>query len=233
MIERIGKHLLLKIAQRPDRLRLFGDLERGARGGNRRIVALGFGNEGECLFRLFERTGRDIATRKSGERQHVGAVLGEQLRIQVGGGRGIAFGERGVGRLQQILFLGADRAFGDAFEKRRHLALGQRAHEAVDWLPIWPGMAGCSSMFILASLTLPLAAFTAFSRTGVSCLQGPHHGAQKSTSTGWCLDSSITSFMKACVVVSLTTSAAVAVAIIVPPSCSIVSALSGHPRPQY
>src|ERR1044071_3888664 len=59
-------------------------------------------------------------------------------------------------------------------------------------------------MFILASLTLPFVAFTAFSRTGVSCLQGPHQGAQKSTSTGWRRDSSITSFMKPCVVVSLT-----------------------------
>ena len=72
----------------------------------------------------------------------------------------------------------------------------------IDWMPIWPGIAGCSSMFILASLTSPLAFFTAFSRTGVSCLQGPHQGAQKSTSTGWRLDSSITSFMKPCVVVS-------------------------------
>ena len=44
--------------------------------------------------------------------------------------------------------------------------------------------AGCSSIFILTSLALPLAAFTTFSSTGVSCLQGPHHGAQKSTSTG-------------------------------------------------
>jgi hypothetical protein len=33
-------------------------------------------------------------------------------------------------------------------------------------------------MSILTSLTLPLAALTAFSRTGVSCLQGPHQGAQ-------------------------------------------------------
>ena len=30
----------------------------------------------------------------------------------------------------------------------------------------------------------------------MSCLHGPHHGAQKSTSTGWRFDSSITSFMK-------------------------------------
>ena len=89
----------------------------------------------------------------------------------------------------------------------------------IDWMPIWPGIAGCLSMSILASLTLPLAAFTAFSRIGVSCLHGPHQGAQKSTSTGCCLDSSITSFMKACVVVSLTTLSAAAV--IPPPFCNI------------
>jgi hypothetical protein len=40
-------------------------------------------------------------------------------------------------------------------------------------------------MFILTSLTAPFAARTTFSSTGVSCLQGPHQGAQKSTSTGW------------------------------------------------
>src|SRR4029078_2198443 len=85
-------------------------------------------------------------------------------------------------------------------------------------MPIWPGIAGCSSMFIFASFTLPFAALTAFSRTGVSCLHGPHHGAQKSTRTGCCLDSSMTSFMKPCVVVSLTTSGVIAVA---PPFCSI------------
>src|SRR3974390_229357 len=86
-------------------------------------------------------------------------------------------------------------------------------------MPIWPGIAGCSSMFILASLTLPLADFTAFSRIGVSCLQGPHQGAQKSTSTGCFLDASMTSLTKPCVVVSLTTlSAAVIVA---PPFCSM------------
>src|SRR6185295_16815269 len=58
-------------------------------------------------------------------------------------------------------------------------------------------------MFILTSLTLPLAFLTTFSRIGVSCLQGPHQGAQKSISTGWRFDSSMTSFMKPWVVVSL------------------------------
>jgi len=38
---------------------------------------------------------------------------------------------------------------------------------------------------------------------GVSCRHGPHHGAQKSISTGWRFDSSMTSFTKVWVVVSL------------------------------
>ena len=73
----------------------------------------------------------------------------------------------------------------------------------IDWMPIWPGICGCSSMFILTSFTLPFAARTAFSRIGVSCLQGPHHGAQKSISTGWRFDSSMTSCTNVWVVVSL------------------------------
>src|SRR5258708_28528100 len=63
-------------------------------------------------------------------------------------------------------------------------------------------------MFILTSLTLPLAARTAFSNSGVSWRQGPHHGAQKSINTGWRFDSSMTSFTNVWVVVSLIRSAA-------------------------
>src|SRR5262249_34216243 len=72
-----------------------------------------------------------------------------------------------------------------------------------DWMPSWPGIAGWLSVLSLTSLTLPLAALTTFSSTGVSCLQGLHQSAQKSTSTGWRFDSSITSFMNVWVVVSL------------------------------
>jgi hypothetical protein len=78
----------------------------------------------------------------------------------------------------------------------------------IDWIPIWPGIAGWSSMFILTILTLPLAARTAFSRIGVSWRQGPHQGAQKSISTGWRFDSSITSLTNVWVVVSLIRSGA-------------------------
>src|SRR5437764_11379152 len=40
MVERIGLHLLLEIADRSDRVRLLGYLERGAGGRDRRVVAL-------------------------------------------------------------------------------------------------------------------------------------------------------------------------------------------------
>ena len=52
------------------------------------------------------------------------------------------------------------------------------------------------SMSILTSLTRPPAARTTFSRAGVSCLQGPHQVAQKSTRTGISRDASMTSCMK-------------------------------------
>ena len=73
----------------------------------------------------------------------------------------------------------------------------------MDLTPSCPAISGNSSMFILTSFTLPPAPLTTFSMTGVSCLQGPHQGAQKSTSTGWRADSAITSTRKAAVVVSL------------------------------
>src|SRR3984885_4340276 len=78
----------------------------------------------------------------------------------------------------------------------------------IDWIPICWATAGWWSIFILTSLTLPLAARTAFSMIGVNWRQGPHHGAQKSISTGWRFDSSMTSFTKVWVVVSLIRSAA-------------------------
>ena len=52
--------------------------------------------------------------------------------------------------------------------------------------------------------TAPLAARTAFSRIGPSCLHGPHQGAQKSTTTGASKEASTTSVMKVAVVTSLT-----------------------------
>src|SRR3990167_10608034 len=56
------------------------------------------------------------------------------------------------------------------------------------WASIW-----FLSMSILTSLTAPLASLTTFSIIGWSVLQGPHHGAQKSTMTGTVREASITS----------------------------------------
>ena len=67
-------------------------------------------------------------------------------------------------------------------------------------------MAGCSSIFILTSFTAPPAAATTFSSAGCNCLQGPHQGAQKSTSTGNLRDSWMTSAAKLAVVTSFTVS---------------------------
>ena len=65
-------------------------------------------------------------------------------------------------------------------------------------------ISGFSSMLSLTMRTAPLAARTTFSRIGPSCLQGPHHGAQKSTMTGCSNEASTTSAMKLAVVTSLT-----------------------------
>src|SRR4051812_28422874 len=51
-------------------------------------------------------------------------------------------------------------------------------------------------MSILTKRTLPLAARTTFSSTGVSCLHGPHQVAQKSTSTGTVCEAWMTSLAK-------------------------------------
>ena len=51
-------------------------------------------------------------------------------------------------------------------------------------------------MSILTIFILPLVAFTSASRAGPKVLQGPHHGAQKSTTMGELFDASITSSMK-------------------------------------
>src|ERR1700760_3008210 len=54
----------------------------------------------------------------------------------------------------------------------------------MDWMRSCCAISGFSSILILTSFTAPLAASTAASSDGPSVLQGPHHGAQKSTITG-------------------------------------------------
>src|SRR5204862_6867309 len=78
----------------------------------------------------------------------------------------------------------------------------------IDWMRIWVAISGFSSMLSLTMRTAPLAAFTTFSRIGPSCLQGPHHGAQKSTMTGWSNEASTTSAIKLAVLTSATGAAA-------------------------
>src|SRR5271154_3750501 len=60
----------------------------------------------------------------------------------------------------------------------------------------WRAISWFSSMLILTSLTAPFASFTTFSSAGPSVLQGPHHGAQKSTMTGTSREASSTSAAK-------------------------------------
>src|SRR4029453_1865231 len=85
----------------------------------------------------------------------------------------------------------------------------------------WLASVWFSSILILTSLTLPFCARTAFSSNGVSCLHGPHQGAQKSTSTGTVREASITSLAKVAVVASLMTS--------LPPAAGFVA--FGLPKP--
>ena len=55
----------------------------------------------------------------------------------------------------------------------------------------------------LASTTLPSVSSITFSRIGPSGLHGPHHSAQRSTTTGTCLDRSTTSVGKVASVTSI------------------------------
>ena len=54
-------------------------------------------------------------------------------------------------------------------------------------MPKRPASAGFSSTLTLAILIRPACSFAISSNTGASILHGPHHSAQKSTSTG-CVD---------------------------------------------
>src|SRR5215207_7700851 len=57
-------------------------------------------------------------------------------------------------------------------------------------------MYGFSSVLTVTSLTAPSRSATAASRIGVSWRHGPHHGAQKSTTTGVSRDASTTCSLK-------------------------------------
>src|SRR4051812_37669067 len=55
---------------------------------------------------------------------------------------------------------------------------------------------GLVSEFTFTSLKRPPYSRSSFSRSGPSALHGPHHGAQKSTSTGTSIEASMTSRSK-------------------------------------
>src|SRR5262245_13875029 len=64
---------------------------------------------------------------------------------------------------------------------------------------------GLVSEFTLTSVKRPPYSRSSFSRTGPSGLQGPHQGAQKSTSTGTSIEASMTSRSNEDSVVSIMT----------------------------
>ncbi len=66
----------------------------------------------------------------------------------------------------------------------------------IDWTWKAAEIRGFSSTFTFASSTEPPVASITSSRMGPSVLQGPHHGAQRSTTTGTCSDRSSTDCSK-------------------------------------
>ena len=116
-------------------------------------------------------------------------------------------------RLDQPVGLGGQQRVEEALDHRRrlgadelggHLAVLERLdrRDALDpeGPRETPGLASTSS---LASSILPARAATAFSITGPSWRQGPHHSAQKSTTTGtWC-ERSMTAVWKSLSVTSI------------------------------
>src|SRR5262245_19903274 len=81
VVERILRDLLFELGNRTDRCRLLGEFERRARGGNRAVIALGFGDECERFLRLLDCAGRYIETRETRERDHIAWVLLQNVPI--------------------------------------------------------------------------------------------------------------------------------------------------------
>jgi len=74
----------------------------------------------------------------------------------------------------------------------------------IDLTPSWPAIWGLSSILIFTIWTRPADSPITFSSIGVSCLHGPHQGAQKSTTIGTFFDASITSAANVSVFTSFT-----------------------------
>ena len=101
----------------------------------------------------------------------------------------------------------------ERLDPRLHLVLGQRADEAVDDLAVVHGVDGRDRLHLERLGDGPgwrrrrpwparpcrSVASTTFSRIGPSVLHGPHHSAHRSTTTGTCVERSITSASNVCV----------------------------------
>src|SRR6185437_15713909 len=81
MILGICGDFLLKLADRPDIARRFGEIDSGSRRRDRRIVDLVRGHQSERLPGAVECTGLDVASRKTGKRLRTGRIRGKNLRI--------------------------------------------------------------------------------------------------------------------------------------------------------
>jgi hypothetical protein len=230
MVERICSQLLLELGHRTDRLGLLGKVDRSLHRLDRGVIALRFRHHSKRLLGLLDGVRRDVAFRQPGKGGDIGGVEAQYLAAASPSANTASascrisamFGSPGA--VMPLVSLSMKALIWLSGTAPMKPSAGWPPTNAItagiDWMPIWPGMVGCSSMFILTSLTLPLAARTAFSSTGVSCRQGPHQGAQKSISTGWRFDSSMTSLTKVWVVVSLIRSGAACGA--GPPPCSTI-----------
>ena len=198
VVVRVRLEPALELAGVAERRRLLGELERGAGAGDRRVVLLGARRHGEEALRALEIAERRDAARerRRWRRRSPGPAPARQRRARRRRRRRPRPHAHRPAARRSSAAARADRADEALDEGLTWLSgsapmkpstgwpLVKAITAGIDWMPSWPGICGCSSMFILTSRTLPPAAFTAFSSTGVSCLHGPHHGAQKSTSTG-------------------------------------------------
>ena len=73
----------------------------------------------------------------------------------------------------------------------------------IPWIRNACAMRGFASVSSLARMMSPSRVVAAFSSTGPSARQGPHHSAQKSTTTGTDFERSRTSVSKSCSVTSI------------------------------
>ena len=151
----------------------------------------------------------------------VGRRLGEDLLVRPLGGVQIAADQRLV-RLGQARVLAVGQrstpaALSTASIHWRSCASGTTpVNASIGWPPttaytigmpctrnIWASR-GLASTSTLASTQAPPPSTASFSSTGESCLQGPHHSAQKSTTTGVVSERSSTSDWKVASVTSMT-----------------------------